>query len=207
MSHLIIPVKIGVFQIELLRVRKRSHRQIKIVAIVCAIVEVVPRLRRIFESRARLEKCVEAEIRLKHKRTVVVRVVTHIKVRYGSLRRARFQCRMRVRHPGRRIKSRIRNPVNSGLAIVVGNVFQEPVDRIVRVGALVDVLRPLFYFLMRRHFDELAFALKTAANVLVNKNEAVRNEASRRAKMFWIIIRPVWADAVRRAFNQKWILF
>ena len=207
MSYLIIPVKIRVFQIELLRVRKRPHRQIKIVAIVCAVVEVVPLLRGIFESRTRLEKCIETEIRLKHKRAVVVRVVTHIKVRYGGLRRTRFQRRMRVRHPSRHIKSRIRNPVNSSFAVVVGNIFQEPGDRVVRVGAFVDILRPFFCILMRRHFDERAFALKAAANVLVNKNEAVRNEASRRAKAFWIIIRPVRADAVRRAFDQKWIRF
>src|SRR5262245_55696983 len=110
---------------------------------------------------------------------------------------------MGVRHSRRHVESGIGNSVKPGLAVVVGNVVHQPLDGVVGVGALVDVLGALFV-LVRRHFDERSVALVAAAHVLIDKDEPVLHEAWCRPETLRIGVRAVWGDAIGSPLDQEW---
>jgi hypothetical protein len=63
---------------------------------------------------------------------------------------------MRVDHAGGGVEAGVGNPPNAGVAVVVGHILEEPINGVVEIGAVVDVLvRPLEVE-VRSHFDELA---------------------------------------------------
>src|SRR5215470_11213347 len=110
---------------------------------------------------------------------------------------------MSVRHSCRHVESGIGNSVKPGRAVVVRNVFHQPLDGVVGVGALVYVLGALFV-LVRRHFDERSVALIAAAHVLIDKDEPVLHEAWRRPETLRIVVRAVRGDAIGSPLDQEW---
>ena len=91
------------------------------------------------------------------------------------------------------------------LAVVVGDVLEQPVDRVVGVAALVDVLRPLGR-VVRPHVDERPLRHPAAANVLVDEDVPFLAEQRRRAKVAGILIVAVGPDAGLRAGQQDRVL-
>src|SRR5215813_2277865 len=110
---------------------------------------------------------------------------------------------MSVRHSRRHVESGIGNSVKPGLAVVVRNVFHQPLDGVVGVGALVDV-PGAFFVLVRRHFDERSLALVAAAHVLIDKDEPVLHKAWRRPETLRIVVCSVWGDAIGSPLDQEW---
>src|SRR5579863_2051925 len=144
MLRLIIPKKIAVLEVKLFGVRERSYLQIEVVAVVGAVIEAVVISGRVLQTRTRLKENVETEIGSQHERSIVVCIVSNIEVSDRSLRRTSFQRGMRVHHSGSNIKSRIGNSVGADFAVVVRNIFQQPFDGVVGVGAFIHILRTAF---------------------------------------------------------------
>ena len=105
-------------------------------------IEAQRRLRRLRASSPRGDEAgVEPEVRAEHERAVVIDVVAHVVVGGRRLRRRRLQRRMRVDDARRDVEAGLRDADHAGAAVVVRDVLQQPLDGVVGVGALVDVLR------------------------------------------------------------------
>ena len=105
-------------------------------------------------------------------RAVVMEIVPHEPIRNRRLRRHGLQRRMRIDHAGRRIKSRIGDPPHADFAVVVRDILDQPVDRVVGIGRFIDIPGPFLVGIVRSHVDELAFGHHRAPHILIGKNEA-----------------------------------
>ena len=83
---------------------------------------------------------------------------------------------MRINHAHRRVKTRIRNTEHAYFAVIVRNIFDEPIDRIVGICAFVDILCS-FLGVVWPHVDIFAFGPVAATNVLRYQNEKVVSES------------------------------
>src|SRR5581483_4369823 len=95
------------------------------------------------------------------------------------------------------------NPVDARLSVVVRDILQKPVDRVVRVRALIHVFGGPMTRLLRRHLLERPVALEPPAHVLVHEDESIPREDRSRPQPAGIIVRPVGTDAVGRPHDQK----
>ena len=150
-----------------------------------------------------LEENVEAEIGVEHECAAVIGVVAHEEVGHGSLRRRGFQRGMRVDDAGGSVEAGIGNSPDSGVAVVVGHVLEQPVDGVVEVGAVVDVLFRLLVVDVGTHLDECSFGHVAAADILIDEDVSGFVEVGRRAELGAIEIDAVRADAVGRAVDQE----
>ncbi len=132
-------------------------------------------------------------------------VVAQIVVGQRSLRRRGFQRRVRIDKGGGGVKTGVGNAVYSDPAVIVRNVFQEPFDGVIRVGALVNVGRPFLVLDIRCHPLEIALRHEPASNILVDEDIAFFCECGVRTKRPETR-RPIRAGAVRRAYHQDRIL-
>ena len=99
-------------------------------------------------------------------------VVVAVKpIRHGRLRRDRFDRRMPVDAGHRSVEARIRATVDADAAIVIRNVLDQPIDCVVSVSRLINLVSPLVRN-VRPHIFINAFAHVAAAHVLVNKDVA-----------------------------------
>src|SRR5882724_9276089 len=86
MLEIVVPERVGVFQIFFVAVRERTHPQVEIVGVGRSEIEwseLRRRTRRIALSG--FEAAIETEVRGQIKRTVVIRIVTVADVTHGSL--------------------------------------------------------------------------------------------------------------------------
>src|SRR5581483_1326565 len=151
------------------------------------------------------ERTVKAEIRRQHKGAAMICVVAHEKVGHGRLRRRSLERRMRINDAGRCEESGIRNPPDSGFAVVVGNVFQQPVNAVIGVTAVVDVFVGFLLVDVRPHLGEGSFRHVSATHVLKHKDVAGFVELKRGTKLLTVLIDTIGGDAVRSAVEEKWI--
>ena len=89
--------------------------------------------------------------------------------------------------------------------VVIGNVLDQPVDGVVGVGALVNLLRGHFQ-LMRPHVDELPLRHALAAHILKNDDVVCAGEAgggAERARKVVFAVR----DAVGSALHNNRVRF
>ena len=131
-------------------------------------------------------------------RAVVVPVVAGEPVGDRRLRRRGLERGVGVDHAGGRVEPGVRDAPHADPAVVVGHVLEQPVDRVERVGALVDVggaglLRPV-----RPHVDELALRHPAPAHVLVDHDVALGAEERRRAEVRLVGVDAVGLNAVGR---------
>src|SRR5579859_8121498 len=106
-----------------------------------------------------------------------MKIVAEKHVRGRSLLGYRFQRGMRLEHAHYRKPTAVGDAEEANAAVVVRNIFHQPVDGVVRVRAFVNArsfgmavgiaYRPLH--------DERALRTKTSANVLENENVVVGN--------------------------------
>ena len=109
-------------------------------------------------------------------RSVVVPVVAGEPVGDRGLRRGGLERGVGVDHAGGRVETRVRDAPHTDPAVVVGDVLDEPVDRVERVGALVDVGGAGLLRLVRPHVDEFTLRHPAAANILVHDDVALGAE-------------------------------
>jgi hypothetical protein len=110
---------------------------------------------------------------------------------------------MRVDQAGRDVKAWLRDPDHADAPVVVRDALQQPVDGVVGVRALVDVLRSLLDRHVRPHLLELALRHVAPARVLEDEDEARVLEAAGRTERGAIRVDAVRADAVGRARQQE----
>ena len=122
-------------------------------------------------------------------------VVAMKPVRDRRLRRDGFDCRMTIDAGHRGVKARIRNAVDADPAVVVRHVLNQPIDGVVGVGGLVDLLAGLVGN-VRPHVFVLAFAHVAPAHVLIDKDVAFAREQFIGAQRRLELIRAVGRDAV-----------
>ncbi len=88
------------------------------------------------------------------------------------------------------------------LPVLPGDILNQPFDGVVRVGALVDVLRAALDGLVRPDDDVIAFAHVAAANVLVDEDEFLAREEFGRPEIGAVLIDAVGRHAVAGALHQ-----
>ena len=149
-------------------VGERPEIEVPLEGVVAVELERLLLLRRLHSCRV-LEAVAQAE------RAVMVEVVAQEHVGGRCLRRRGFERRVRVEHRHEGEPAGIRYPEHSHAAVVVGDVREQPVYRVVRVGAFVDRLRvaPLAG---RSEHDELALGRVAPADVLEREDVAVVRE-------------------------------
>jgi len=91
---------------------------------------------------------------------------------------------------------------------VAGHVLEHPLDRVVGVRGLVNVLRRALIRQKWAYVDKLALALVAAAHVLIDEDELLLDEELRhpRAKPAAIVLDAVGRHRIRRAEEEDRIL-
>src|SRR5437764_13220592 len=100
----------------------------------------------------------------------------------------------------RSVEAGIRNAVNADSAVVIRDLLDQPINRVVGVAGLVDLV-PFLVWDVGPHVFILAFAHVTAAHVLVNKDVALAREQLIRSQRRLVLVRAVWTNAVRRSIE------
>src|SRR5437879_10893480 len=103
---------------------------------------------------------------------------------------------MRIDQTEGRVEAGVGNAPNADFAVVVGDIFGEPLDGVVSIGAVVGVLWSFEMRLVRRHVDKCAFRKISAADVLIREDEAFLGEQFRWAKERAVVIDSVWPDRI-----------
>ena len=134
--------------------------------------------------------------------TVVVPVVARKPVGDRRLGRGGLQGRVGVDHPARRVEARVGDPPQADPAVVVRHVLDQPVDRVKRVAALVDVARTALLGPMGGHIDELALRHPAPAHVLVDEDVSLLAEGGRRTQVGLGTGDPVGLHAIRRPGHE-----
>ncbi len=111
-----------------------------------------------------------------------------------------------VDHARGGVETRGGDPPHADLAVVVRHVREQAVDRVVGVGALVDVLRSRLLLDVRSHVDEDAFREVAAAHVLVDDDEAVAHREFGRTDGLLRLVRSIRSDAVGRTAHEDRVL-
>ncbi len=135
-------------------------------------------------TRAR-EAHEEIETLRERERAVVMPVVAEVPVDERRLRTRRLVRRVRVDHSRGREEAGRRDAPGADATVVVRDVLDQPVDRVVGVGAFVDVLCAVLDVDVRRHVLEVALRHEAPARVLVDEDEAVVAEPLR-----WVRVAP-----------------
>ncbi len=91
-------------------------------------------------------------------------VVAPEPVRLRRLGRNRFQSGVGIDHSGGREKALVGETPKAGPSIVVRHVLDQPIDRIVRIGALVGVAARALVSPERTHLNEHAVGPVASAN-------------------------------------------
>ncbi len=136
MPDKIIPRRDRILEMERIHVGERSEPQEPIIDVVSAEREEGVGFGSLFHEGI-LKPVTETE------RSVVVEIIAQEHVGRGSLLGGRFHRRMSLDRPHDSRPAAVRNAEHPGAAIVVRDVLQQPVDRIIGVRALVDRTRIL----------------------------------------------------------------
>lgn len=112
---------------------------------------------------------------------------------------------MSIDEPRGSVKTRIGDPPHAHAAVVIGNIFDQPVDGVPGIGGLVEILGPGLHHLVRTHVLILSLGHPTAAHVLINEDVAFLFEQEGRAHGVAIAIAAVRDHAVGCARKQDGI--
>ena len=97
-------------------------------------------------------------------------IVSYEPCGYRCLRRDCLDSRMSIYYTHRRIKAGIRNAKEAYVAIIVFNIFNEPVNSIPGVCSLINVLIAFLVPYNRTDILIFTFAHKFSADILENHN-------------------------------------
>ena len=140
------------------------------------------------------------------KRSVVVTVVAIADIAHRRLRGRGLQRGVRIHQSIGGKKARIRNAPDADATVIVRNVFDQPVDRVVRVGAFVGVRGGGEVRLVGGNVDKGAFGKIAAANVLIDDDEPVPGENVGRAQALAVVVDTVGRHRIGRALHQDGVL-
>ena len=83
------------------------------------------------------------------------------------------------------------------------NVFQEPLNGVIGIAALVNVGLAAFRRAVRRHFHKLAFRHEPPANVLIDEDVAGLHEMLAGAKRRRVFVHAVRSNRVGRPLDEQ----
>ncbi len=149
---------------------------------------------------------IEAELGGEHEGASVVGVVPFEEVGHGSFGRGGLDRGVGVDDGGGGIESGIGDAPDADLAVVVGDVLEQPVHGVVHVGAFIG-FAGLRMVDMGAHFNKLPLRLVAAADVLQDEDVAGAGEGFGGAEARGILIFAVRGDAVGSAGHEKGIGF
>ena len=129
------------------------------------------------------EEIEEAEVVGQQERPAMQRVVAVEDCGHRGLRRHGLQRGMRIDHAHGREEARVRDAVHAHVAVVVAHVFDQPVDGVPGVGALVSVLRPRFHRLVGADVDEDALGGEAPAHILANEDKLLAHQPVTEARI------------------------
>jgi hypothetical protein len=109
---------------------------------------------------------------------------------------------MRIDDARRHVERGVRDAPHPDTPVVIRHVLEEPLNRVVRVSAFVDVFGPRLLRDVRAHVDEIALGHPFSAHVLIDEDVALVGEPRRRPKQILVGVEPVWGDGVRRTTEQ-----
>ena len=191
------PIRLPLLEVFFVGIRKGAHVEVKLVRIGCSVFKSRrDRRRRNRIVSARLKALIEAEAMRQHECAVVIAVITQIIVSNRRLWGYCNQGGMSVDHRGACEEARLRDPPDTNLAGIAGNVLNQPIDRVIGIATLIGILWSFFRWLVRANDAEVARAHVAAAHILIHENEFVPGEQLRRAKIAAILIHAVGPDAV-----------
>ena len=98
--------------------------------------------------------------------------------------------------PDRSVEARIRDAPHSDSAVVVRHVFDQPINGVVGVGALVDVGWAAFLRLVRADIYELAFGHEPPAHILIDEDVTFLLKQGRRTYGILEGIFAVWPNTI-----------
>lgn len=125
-----------------------------------------------------------------------------------SLWRYSLECRMRVDCACGSIKAWVRNPPLANVSIVSRQRLDQVLDRIVRIGALVDAAdRSGHLGYMRSHIDELPTTHVPTSNILENKDVSVSLKLGTWAETSFVGAQAIRSDTIGCAAQENGILF
>jgi hypothetical protein len=104
-----------------------------------------------------------------------------------------------IHHPHRRLPAGVGDPPHSDASVVARNGFEQPLDGVVGVAALVHVLGGTLRRPERTQDLELALGAELPADILEDEDVAVAIELLGGAKYAPVLVRLVGANGVRRA--------
>ena len=134
------------------------------------------------------------------------KIVANKPLGHRRLRRTRLHRRMSIDRTLGRVEARIRDAINSGLAVVIRNMLQKPVNRVIGIAGFVDIFGRLLVGLIRTNMNVLAFRPALPAHVLIDEDEALANKLLRRPKRCPVVVDSVRRNRVRCPGDQKRIL-
>ena len=114
---------------------------------------------------------------------------------------------MGVDHGGGGEEAWLGDAPDADLASVAGDVFDEPIDGVVGVGAFVGVLRGFLDGLLRTGDGDIAFTHVAAADVLVDEDEFFAGEERRGTEVGGELVFTVGGAIVGRALHEDGIFF
>ncbi len=202
----IVPVAVLVLEIFFVGIRERTHFEVKVILVRRAEIEWNGAGRSLGFNAARFETDVETEISREIKRAVVISVVAIADVAHGSLRRNGLERRMGIHQAIGGIKAGVRNAPHAGAAVVARNVFHQPVDGVVSVGAFVRIGRACEMGLMHGNIHECAFGEITPADILVDEDEAFFGEKIGRPQSSGVVIDAIGRNRIWGPLHQDRIL-
>ncbi len=96
----------------------------------------------------------------------------------------------------RGVETQVGIPPDADLAVVVLQMGHQPLDRVIRIGALVNLRH------MRPHIDELTIRHKSSTDVLLDKDKTLANHFLGQIERLRITINPVGPNAVGRPCQE-----
>src|SRR5262245_10622108 len=115
--------------------------------------------------------------------------------------------RMCIDHPSGGVETRVRDAIRANLAVVIRQIFYKTVNRIVGVGALVNILGRTLHGFVRRHVDELALTHIPPSYILIHEYVFALRQPPIRAQILLILVRTIWRYAIRGSIQQDWPVF
>ena len=133
----------------------------------------------------------------------MVEVISNKPVGDRGLRRRGFECRMGIDHSCCGIESRIGDAHHSDVAIVVGDVLYEPLDRVVGVGAFINLCRLVVGRDVGSHVNKFSFRSIASPNILEDEDIAFPPIRSHGAAWVWEIVHAVWVTAIGCSLEKQ----
>ena len=153
--------------------------------------------RELLHVLAAFHHCGVLEAVAQTERAVVMKVVAQPHIRRGRLRRDRLQRRVRLESPHDGGPAIVGNAEHADAPVVARNILEQPLDRVVRIGALVE-RRGIARRARRALHDERPFGTELSAQVLKREDVAfVGQRLEIRDKVAGGTV-----DAVRRALHD-----